>query len=516
MITTKTQSLISDNLVLSASKEKRRMAFVIWNFVPMDTETFRRTVDSVAKKGFTTIRLHMAWHNIEAQPLKYDFRHYDNQIAYIRAKGMDVVLTLDMQRRSHIFDGARTPCDMVLNTDEFQYRRGENEPAYVHNCGLEMVMISYASRKGTDYAIRFYRDAVKHFADKFGDTIYAAFPTFTPYCETEYWCATGDFDYSPHMRRAFTNFLSRTYKKIADLNRDLCTEYKDFDDVPLPPLSDRGTLGVLFYQCRHIVLKHFIDRLAEAHRSVTDKVLFAVQFGCVWDAASCARCTYGFADLSAHADLVVVDDAPRFDHAFSMDYVASALAGTGKQFGNEIDGYYMIGGGVCTADDYIEQGITSYRHNATMLYVANWYLGDDLENNGYIFENINAAYISAKHPYCVSEDYREEQPLDVSLRRLFESADSNYYQSYYKAYTADGAEFGRINVHDDLTTAVFPHSVEGKRAPKVKGKEDPTAPAVIFRRKAKAAIMATAAVASAIVILATGAAAKIIVSEESR
>ncbi len=514
MITTKTQSLISDTLVLSASKEKRRMAFVIWNFVPMDMGTFMRTVDSAAKKGFTTIRLHMAWHNIEAQPLRYDFRHYDNQIAYIRAKGMDVILTLDMQRRSHIFDGERTPCDMVLNTDEFQYRRGETEPAYVHNCGLEMVMISYASRKGTDYAVRFYRDAVKHFADKFGDTVYAAFPTFTPYCETEYWCTTGDFDYSSHMRRAFTNFLSRIYKRIADLNRDLSADYKDFDEVPMPPLSDRGTLGILFYQCRHIVLKSFIDRLAEAHRSVTDRVLFAVQFGCVWDAAACARCTYGFADLSEHADLVVVDDAPKFDHAFSMDYVASALTGKGKQFGNEIDGYYMIENGVCTAEDYIEQGLSSYRHNATVLYVANWYEGAPFENNGYIFESIASAYITAKNPYCVSEDYREEQPLDVSVRRMFETADSNYYQSYYRAYTADGAEFGRINVRDDLTTAVFPHSVEGKKKPKTKEPEDPASSAVIFRRKAKAALMATGAVASAIVLLATAVAAKIMVSDE--
>lgn len=513
MLTIKPHSTTpADDTVHSASQKTRRMAFVIWNFFPMETDTFRRTVDSAAAKGFTTVRLHLAWHNVEKQPLRYDFRVYDEQIAYIKEKGLDVILTVDLQRRSHMLDGQKTPCDLVMNTDEFQYPFGKDEP-YVHNCGLEMVMISYASRRGTDCAVRFYRDTVRHFAEKFGDTIYAAFPTFTPYCETEYWCAD-DFDYSDHMRRAFTTYLEKTYRKIKDLNLDLGTSYESFEDVPMPPSSDRGTLGILFYQCRHRVLKAFIDRLGEAHKNVAPDTLFAVQFGCVWDGASVRRCTYGFRELSASADLVVVDDAPKFDHAYSMDYIASAFAGSGKEIGNEIDGHYMIRNGTCTAEDYIEQGVTSYRHNATMLYVANWYEGDDFDNNGYIFSTIADEYITAKEPFCVSEDITEEQPLDISLRKLFETGDGNYYQSYYRAYTASGAQFGRMNLHDDLTTAVFPNSVEGKKAPKIPEPQDPASPAVIFRRKARAAAMATVAVASAIVILAAGAAAKILLSDE--
>ena len=445
----------------SVTENKRRLAYVIWNFDICPWEDFTSLVDRISHQGFTTVRLHLSWFNAETVPGIYDFSPYDEQIAYIAAKGMDVILTVDLQRKIQIGeDGEKTAVDAVITSDEFQYAHGAD--TYIAETQYGTVMVSYASEIGTDAMLRFYGAAVRHFARTFGhDVIAYAYPTFTPYCETEYWCA-GAYDYSDHMKRAFAAFLSDSYEKIDDLNLDLGTEYAAFDEVPMPDDSERGALGVLFYQCRHKVLKSLIDRLADVQKTEAPDIPFAVQFGCVWDGASVRRCTYAFADLSEHADLVVVDDAPGFDHAFSMDYVASVLSDGKKAFGNEIDGYYMIGNGTTTAEGYVEQGLTSYRHGASVQYVANWMVDEPLSNYGYIFSTIAQEYLASDQQLDLVSEDRDGEQLHVSLLKLFETGVWQDYAEDYRAITEDGEKFCRICVHDDLTTRVTDHSIAGK------------------------------------------------------
>ncbi|MBE6657688.1 MAG: hypothetical protein E7604_04500 [Ruminococcaceae bacterium] len=496
----------------SKAQTKRRLAFVIWNFEITEWEAFTRLVDRVSRQGFTTVRLHLSWFNAEKIPGVYDFAPYDEQIAYIAGKGMDVILTVDLQRKVHTLeDGTKTALDAVIDTDEFQYAYGAD--THVPETLYGTAMVSYASPRGTECMVRFYAAAVSHFAERFGPGVIAfAYPTFTPYCETEYWCA-GAYDYSVHMKRAFCAYLSSVYETAADLNLDLGTDYPTFDAVPMPDDSERGVLGVLFYQCRHRVLKALIDRLSEAQKTAAPIIPFAVQFGCVWDGASVRRCTYGFADLSEKADLVVVDDAPGFDHAFSMDYVASVLDGSGKTFGNEIDGYYMIADGVTTAEGYIEQGLTSYRHNASVQYVANWMVDEPLSNYGYIFSTISQEYLEQQTPDTVTENSDQEQ-VPISLLKLFETGDCRDYQEDYRHITDDGERFGRIAVCDDLTAKVYPNSIAGKDikieiltpADAEKQEEE--------KKSVKDAAMAVAAFGAAAAILALGVAVKVFFSDK--
>ncbi len=498
-------------MVESLKAAKRRLAFVIWNFEITDRAFFERLVDRAHRQGFSTVRLHLSWFHAEKTPGVYDFAPYDEQIAYIVSKGMDVILTVDLQRKVRIAeDGTKTALDAVIDTDEFQYAYGADTHVPETNYGTAMV--SYASPRGTECMVRFYGAALKHFAEAFGsDVIAYAFPTFTPFCETEYWCA-GAYDYSVHMKRAFEAYLAEIYQTVSDLNLDLGTDYPSFAEVVMPDDSDRGTLGVLFYQCRHRVLKALIDRLADAQKTAAPDIPFAVQFGCVWDGAAVRRCTYGFADLSEKADLVVVDDAPGFDHAFSMDYVASVLDGGGKVFGNEIDGYYMIDGGVTTAEGYIEQGLTSYRHNASVQYVANWMVDEPLSNYGYIFSTVAQEYLEVDAPESVSEDPAREQ-IPVSLLKLFETGDSADYQDDYRRISEDGEHFCRLNIHDDLTTKVYPNSVAGKDI-----KIDVITPEDVQKQEdekksVKDTAMAVAALGAAAAILALGVAVKVFFSD---
>lgn len=498
-------------MVESVTTAKRRLAFVIWNFEITDRGVFEQLVDRAHIQGFTTIRLHLSWFNAEKTPGVYDFAPYDEQIAYVTSKDMDVILTVDLQRKVRTAeDGSKTALDAVIDTDEFQY--AYESDSHVPDTSYGTAMVSYASPRGTECMVRFYGAAIRHFAERFGHKVIAyAYPTFTPFCETEYWCV-GAYDYSVHMKRAFEAYLGGTYQTVNDLNLDLGTEYRTFAEVPMPADTDRGPLGVLFYQCRHRVLKALIDRLADVQKNEAPDIPFAVQFGCVWDAASIRRCTLGFADLSETADLVVVDDAPGFDHAFSMDYAASALDGSGKTFGNEIDGYYMIENGITTAEGYIEQGLTSYRHNASVQYVANWTAEEPLSNYGYIFSTVAQEYLENEQPEGVSEAPETEQ-IPVSLLRLFETGDVRDYQDDYRRISDDGERFCRLNVHDDLTTKAYPNSIVGRDihidviTPAEAQKQEEE------KKSVKDTAMAVAALGAAAAILALGVAVKVFFSD---
>jgi len=497
--------------VISASEKQRRLAYVIWNFDILPMDVFTPLVDRVQKQGFSTIRLHFSWFNAEKIPGVYDFAPYDEQIAYIASKGMDVILTIDLQRKVNISENStKTALDAVIDTDEFQYAYGSD--THVPDTQYGTAMVSFASPRGTECMVRFYGAAIRHFAERFGHEIISyVYPTFTPYCETEYWCA-GAYDYSVHMKRAFETYLSETYQTVDDFNLDLGTEYRTFAEVPMPDDSDRGTLGVLFYQCRHRVLKTLIDRLAKEQKIAAPDIPFAVQFGCVWDAASIRRCTLGFVDLAESANLVVVDDAPGFDHAFSMDYIAGVLCESGKEFGNEIDGYYMIDDGTTTAEGYIEQGLTSYRHNASVQYVANWMVDEPLFNYGYIFSTVADEYLNTKSPECVSEDPEQEQ-IPISLLRLFETGDAGDYQDDYRRISDDGEHFCRMRIHDDLTTKVYPNSIAGRDIHIDVITSDDVQKQEEEKKSVKDTAMAVAALGAAAAILALGVAVKFFFSD---
>lgn len=496
--------------VKTASVGRRRLAFVIRNFDILEWGTFTCLVDRARRQGFTTVVLHLSWFNAEKLPGIYEFDAYDAQIAYIVSRGMDIILNVDLQRRVYTVDGVETAMDAVIGTDEFQYAHGAD--TYVVPTDRHTAMVSFASETGVEAMVRFYGAAAAHFSEKFGREVIAyAYPTFTPFCETEYWRA-GAYDYSVHAKRAFTAFLAETYAAVDDLNLDLGTSYAAFEDVPMPPDTDRGPLGVLFYQCRHKTLKQLIDRLAAVQKTAAPEIPFAVQFGCVWDEASVRRCTLGFADLSEPAALVVADDAPGSDHAFSMDWIASALVGTKKTFGCEIGGYDKIENGTATAEGYMEQGLTSYRHNASVAYAADWTAEEPLSNFGYIFSTVSQEYLADGAPCDCVEEASDTEQIHIPLLKLFETGSAAEYQDDYRAITEDGDRFCRICLHDDLTTKTYPNSIRGKDirvdviTPGEAAKEEE-------KKSTKDTAMAVAAIGAAAAIVALGVAVKVFFSD---
>ena len=112
----------------------------------------------------------------------------------------------------------------------------------------------------------------------------------------------------------------------------------------------------------------------------------------------------------------------------------------------------------------------------------------------------------------MAEDSTQEQ-IPVSLLRLFETGDCADYQDDYRRISDDGERFCRLNVHDDLTTKVYPHSITGKDI-----KVDVITPEDVQKQEdekksVKDTAMAVAALGAAAAILALGVAVKVFFSD---
>jgi len=424
--------------------DSRFMVFGIWNFTITPQSTLEAAADRVAESGFNAIRLHLPWFHVEKEPGIYDYSVFDAQIDYIiNVKKMKVAISVDLCREVTIDSGRNiTYSDKVIDKEDFQVNsKGE---LCVGGAYINKAVISYASGPATDKAVAFYADAVRRYSEKYGNMILYYVPTFTQYCETEYWCAD-TYDYSKHMTDGFKKFLKDKYKTIEQLNDATNKDFTDFGVIE-PPASFSGEYGKQWYLYRHAVLKNFIDRLCDAQHEIAPQSKTALQFGSVFDEASALRCTYKFIDLAEKADIVWVDDAPNYDHNFSMDYLKSNL--DGKEFANEMDGAYHIVNGTATPEIYLKQAAETFRHHANYLSVANWSVDENFEKYRYIFTETSEQYHNDTPDLVqVSPDAPE---IKVSLADMFKRRSSTKLIKEYNELSDKGKNFVRITIIDDL------------------------------------------------------------------
>jgi len=403
--------------------EGRYIVFGVWNFSVTPQAALEAAADRVAESGFNAVRLHLPWFHIEKEPGIYDYSAFDAQIDYIiNAKKMKVALSVDLCREVTLkSDKSVVFSDKVIDAEDFQKNiKGELcfGGAYINKA-----VISYASKAATDKAIAFYRDVVGRYDAKYGGMILYYTPTFTPYCEAEYWCAD-TYDYSKHMTEGF----------------------ESFEGFAEPPASFGGEAGKKWYLYRHAVLKNFIDRLCDAQHETAPNSKIALQFGSVFDEASALRGTYRFVDLAEKADIIWVDDAPAYDHNFSMDYLKSNLGG--KEFANEMDGAYHIANKTATPEMYIRQGLETFRHHATYLSVANWFVDGNFEKYRHIFTEISRRYLSdSPDLVCISGDSPE---ITVSLAEMLTKRSPADLIEEYNRLSENGKNFVRTKIIDDL------------------------------------------------------------------
>ena len=412
---------------------KRYFIFRIWNFRLRGAAEFRSIVDTVANTGFNAIKIHIPWHLIQDGNGNIDYSPFDEMLDYvINIKGLPVAVSIDFARRYG---------DKMLSDDEIQ--RDISGNLCVGDVYYKRATLSFASDSATEKAVTFYKDAVAHFDGKYGENILFYLPAFTPYCETEYWCTT-QYDYSDAAIGKFRSALSEKFGNIDGLNEATGKKFASFDEVEAPACSATDALGILWYNFRHAMLKNFIDRLAAAQKEAAPGSKITIQLGSVFDEATYPRCTYRFADLCENADIVWFDDAPLYDHNFSMDYVRSSLP-ENVLIAQEIDGPRQY---AASEDAYLNQGLISYQRGAAFLSIANW----DIDDYYFQYEDEWKQIISTwlcDGPPEVIEITADTPTQKISLKDMFKrKSPSSFISKYNKALKNSDAV--KIVVEDDF------------------------------------------------------------------
>ncbi len=430
---TETETEAETEELVQNEEMKRYFIFRIWNFRLRDINEFRSIVDTVVNTGFNAIKVHMPWHLLQDGDGKIDYSPFDEMLDYvINVKGLPVAVSIDFARRYG---------DKMLSDDEIQADMNGN--LCIGDVYYERATLSFASETATEKAVTFYKDAVSHFDSKFGDNILFYLPAFTPYCETEYWCTT-QYDYSDAAVNRFRSSLSEEFGSIEKLNEETGKNYASFDEVAPPSCGATDALGILWYNFRHEMLKSFIDRLAAAQKEAAPESKITLQLGSVFDEASYLRCTLRFADLCENADIVWFDDAPLYDHNFSMDYVRSSLPDN-VLIAQEIDGPRQY---AASLEAYLNQGLISYQRGATFLSVANWEIDDYYYQYEDVFKQIVQTWLCDTPPEVI--EITDGAPtLTVKLRDMLKrKSPSGFISKYNKLLKSSDAV--KITVVDDL------------------------------------------------------------------
>ncbi|MBQ9779522.1 MAG: beta-galactosidase [Clostridia bacterium] len=420
------------------SINERYFIFRIWNFTERSLDAFKSTVNTAAADGFNAIKVHIPWYRAESTAGVYDYAVFDDMIDYVvKEKGLKVAISLDLTRRKG---------DTVLSEDDIMRDPSGNLCMGGSETG-DRLQISFNSESAVSKAVAFYKNAVAHYHERYGDSVLFYLPAFSQYAETEYWCA-GEYDYSDNAVNAFHAYLKKAYGTVDALNTALSANYGSFDEIDPPSGTAGNALGQLWYMFRHESLKAVIDQLALAQKEVAQNTKFAIQVGCVYDTVSILRGTFGIAELAEHADVVWIDDGPKMNHHFSMDYIRSVLPAT-VELAQEIDGPYQAG---ATTENYLSQGLVCFERGCTYVSAANWNMDEHYEAYRSVWQEIAATWLGDNPPVVIQPN--ENTPtLEISLLELFRKRNADKFIGEYLRLTQDES-FVYIKIVDDLTSAL--------------------------------------------------------------
>ncbi|MHC4593574.1 MAG: beta-galactosidase [Planctomycetota bacterium] len=315
-------------------------------------------VELAKKKGFNTISLAIPWSAIERSPNEFTFEWLDNRIDYIVEQGLSVVLRVTYTLYPH-----------WIRKDHFM----KKEDGSIFKGPWKNGMLSISDIQVRTWMERLLVRVVKRYQNRYDSKpiVYYSVP-FAPMGETEYWI---DYylDYSPQSRADFQEWLQIKYVTINELNRIWDTSYSTFSKVSIPKSNEHGSsTWTDWINFRTFALKRLFDQLAEAVHNIDKNAKIGVQFGSIWDGISGARGTYDAAKLIENVDWVIVDDAPSYNHKFSMDLLRTIARG--KRIGNEIGEplSQLLRKDLGPVDTVLTHGLETYAYGGDMLHFANW------------------------------------------------------------------------------------------------------------------------------------------------
>lgn len=386
------------------------------------TPQLKPLVDKAADVGFNAIRIVVPWSRHQTKPGEYDFSALDSALDYIvKAKRLKAVVLIWLLRPPEPIQSGK---DTVLTDRDLQR----------DSSGQISAMISFNSDRAVGCAADFVERVVAHCHKRYADDILGYVTPFSLFAETEYWCQ-GEWGYEEISLLAYRAWLARRYGTIDRLNKSWKSTFASFDQIR--PSRKGHEPGLSWYQFRHAALKRAIHRVASAVRKGHPEAKHALQFGSTFDRYINTRCTASFPDLCTQSHIVWADDAPDYNHCFSMDFMRSSLPG--KWICNEIDAPSKG-----SDKDYYRLAKESFEHGANMVSVANWPDIEVMERRAGLFRSIARSFLAAP--------VAEKEPVATLKIRASESMrGTEAFQKRYDELSSNGSNWVRVLLEDDLS-----------------------------------------------------------------
>lgn len=411
---------------------KRYLVYqALWGFNPLST--FTGAVDEAVNDGFNAIRLDIPWAYIQRTDGTWDFSALDQEVAYVvSTKNLPVVFMIDLRRPSaNGGDSVLSPSDVMR----------DSSGAYVGQ--MSWNQLSFASDNFIQKANAFIQTVVSRY-----QTLYPQqsilYVTVSSTLAVEAGYPAGVVaDYSDTANAKFRKWVQTKYTSINSVNLAWQTNFSDFNSVTPP--SDLNTIwnhvsGFEWYNFRHYMLKQALAGFAATIHGISPSLRYGVQFGSTFDGSSDARGTVNFPDLIGDADVVQNDDAPSYNHSYSMDLLRSNSSN--KWIGNEIDGPTASSN---PDVDYLLLATQSFNHGATFVSVANW-SQVDLANHRPLWSKI-ASLLSQP----VTTGPAVSSAMTESAYNIVKAwSNTASYQAKYQTLSNNGANWVFIVRQDDL------------------------------------------------------------------
>jgi len=399
----------------------------LWGF----DGTFPGAFDEAVNDGFNAIRIHVPWAGIQRTDGTWDFSFLDQEVAYVvGTKNLPVAFLIQLLRpSSNGSDSVLSPGDVM---------RDSSGGCFCQPWGGQL---SFASDNFIQTANTFIQAVVSRYQAKYPQSIlYVAIGT-TLSAEAGY-PASRMSDYSPIAIAKFRNWLQTKYASINNLNLAWGTSFSDFNSVTPP--SDLNTIwnnvsGFEWYNFRHYMLKQALASFAATIHGISPSLRYGVQFGSTFDGSSDGRGTINFPDLIGNADVVWNDDAPSYNHSYSMDLLRSNSSN--KWIGNDIDGPTVSSN---PDVDYLLQATQSFAHGATLVSVSNWNQVD-LQNHRPLWSKI-ASLLSQP----VTAGPAVSSAMTESAYNIVRTWGTTSYQAKYQMLSNNGADWVFVVRRDDL------------------------------------------------------------------
>lgn len=324
---------------------QRYVALMLLNLSPTGQEE-KQLIEEAHRYGMNSVYLTIPWDAVyyDSPTATPNWARYDEQIQLAVDQGMSVAIRVHVSRSKLRLNGFWSWANDGL----------KDHLGISHMGAYQASTFRYNHMPAVNKAAGFVHELVKRYewVHNQGKLLFISV-TNTPEQEAGYpyqnfepetdhpLIYLTNFDCSEQSINEFRDWLRQRYGKIYRLNKAWGTHFSTFSEVhpriafwdPMETYQSRR--GKDWYRYSHDNLKRYTEALIEAVKSVSPGIRYVSDYGSVHNRICNVRGTVVFGDLNEKADGVKVNDAPDFDHRFTMDVVRGGM-GPGAFLANEV------------------------------------------------------------------------------------------------------------------------------------------------------------------------------------